>query len=197
MKFNLFAAGVTGQSPHCDVTKAWILGSAAMAVTLAISNYLVRFPIGEWLTWGAFSYPVAFLVTDCVNRAAGTAVAARVAVFGFIFGVPLSFFFSALFFDPFTSARIAAASGIAFATAQSVDIVIFSRLRRSAWWLPPFLSSSPASMVDTGLFFFIAFAGTEVDWIRLAAGDLAVKVFMAFVLLLPYRYFAAGRRRVC
>lgn len=172
-------------------------GVAAMAAVLVASNYLVQFPAGDWLTLAAFTYPLAFLVTDCVNRAAGAAAAARVAAFGFLFGVPLSFAFNLLTAaDPAGAAaagRIAIASGIAFAAAQAADIAIFHRLRRAAWWLPPLASSAPASVLDTALFFSLAFAGTAVPWPQLAIGDLAVKALMLALLLPPYRILTHRR----
>lgn len=172
-------------------TKPVLIGSAAMALTLVVSNYLVQFPIGSWLTLAAFTYPVVFLVTDCVNRAAGAKTAARVAIFGFVFGLPLSFlfnYFTATDAGWLAAVRISAASGIAFALAQGADIVIFNRLRRAAWWLPPLLSSAPASLLDTALFFSLAFAGSEVPWVTLAIGDLIVKALMIVLLLPPYRF---------
>jgi len=162
----------------------------AMAVVLIASNYLVQFPVGDWLTWAAFTYPVAFLVTDCVNRAAGSATAAKVAIFGFVFGVPLSFLFIATTDgDWLTAGRIAAASGLGFISAQAADIVIFSRVRTAAWWLPPTLSSAIASLLDTTVFFFIAFVGTDVPWLKLSVGDLAVKMMMVLLLFPLYRLF--------
>ena len=158
-----------------------------MALVLAMSNYLVRFPLGEWLTWAAFTYPLAFLVCDFVNRAAGAACARRVVAAGFIVGVPLSFVFGLGGGDAVIALRIAAASGAAFAAAQMLDIAIFNRLRHAAWWLPPLASSLPAVSADTFLFFALAFAGTEVPWQVLATGDLAVKIGMALLLLPPYR----------
>lgn len=165
-------------------------GTAAMAVVLALSNYLVLLPLGEWLTWGAFSYPLVFLVTDCVNRAAGAACARRVIAAGFIFGVPLSFFTNYAVADSgfITAARVAAASGAAFAGAQLLDVAIFNRLRNASWWLPPLASSATASVIDTFLFFALAFAGLGLPWMQWAAGDLAVKALMVAILLPPYRF---------
>ena len=160
-----------------------------MAAVLALSNFLVLFPLGEWLTWAAFSYPLAFLVNDCVNRAAGPKCARKVVAAGFITGAPLSF--AVNFFiageTAAAAARIAAASGAAFAAAQLLDVAIFHKLRRAKWWLPPLASSAPASVADTFLFFALAFAGTGLPWARWAAGDLAVKTLMIAVLLPPYR----------
>ena len=171
-------------------------GVLSMAAVLTVSNYLVQFPVGDWMTWAAFTYPLAFLVTDCVNRAADAATARRVVVVGFVFGVPLSFFFN--YYFPagdvaaadivIVAARIAFASGAAFAAAQLLDVTIFDRFRRAAWWLPPLASSMPSSLLDTALFFFLAFAYTDVPWLSLAIGDFAVKAAMALLLLPSYRF---------
>ncbi len=173
--------------------KALFFGALSMGLVLVVSNYLVQFPVGDWLTLAAFTYPIAFLVTDCVNRIAGIRTAAKVAVFGFVFGVPLSFLFNIVTAADgswFDSGRIALASGVAFACAQMVDILIFSRVRNhSSWWLPPVLSSAPASVLDTSLFFFLAFVGADFPWVTLAIGDLAIKALMVLVLLFPYRLF--------
>ncbi len=166
-----------------------------MAVVLTASNYLVQFPVGDWLTLAAFTYPLAFLVTDCANRIAGTVTARHVVIFGFVFGVPSSFFFNYYFpvgdiadVDIVISAmRIAFASGVSFVVAQLLDVRVFDRLRHSVWWLPPLASSLPASLLDTMLFFFIAFVGTEVPWITLATGDFVVKMLMVLLLLPLYR----------
>ena len=151
----------------------------AMLIVIASSNYLVQFPINDWLTWGAFTFPVAFLVTDLTNRAVGAKAARRVAWVGFMIAVVVS-----LGLAPW---RIAVASGIAFIIGQLLDIVAFNRLRTMSWWKAPFIGSLVASVIDTGLFFFLAFAGTDLDWRMLAAGDLGVKWLMAAVLLAPYR----------
>lgn len=164
-----------------------------MGIVLVVSNYLVQFPLGDWVTWAAFTYPIAFLVTDCVNRIAGSVLAAKVAIFGFAFGVPLSFIFNVTAAPDaawFESGRIALASGVAFACAQMIDILIFSKLRKhSSWWLPPVFSSAPASIIDTSLFFFLAFVGVDFPWVTLAIGDLAIKALMVILLLFPYRLF--------
>ena len=168
--------------------KAFWGGAAAMAAVLALSNFLVLIPLGDFLTWAAFSYPLAFLVSDCVNRIAGPTCARKVVFFGFVFGLPLSFFVVYAGGDSAALAvRIAAASGTAFVAAQLLDVAVFHRLRRAAWWLPPLASSAPASVVDTFLFFFLAFVGSGVPWATLAAGDLAAKILMILVLLPPYR----------
>lgn len=151
----------------------------AMAVIVLISNVLVQFPINPWLTWGAFSYPVAYFVTDVCNRASGPVLARRVAWVGFAVGLILSVIFAPL--------RVALASGSAFIVSQLLDVAVFNRLRQKSWWKAPFFGSAAASIVDTSLFFGIAFAGTAIPWLPLAAGDLAVKIFMALALLPPYR----------
>jgi uncharacterized PurR-regulated membrane protein YhhQ (DUF165 family) len=151
----------------------------AMLIVITSSNYLVQFPINDWLTWGAFTFPVAFLVTDLTNRAVGNVAARRVAWVGFAIAVLVS-----LAVAPW---RIAAASGAAFILGQMLDIVAFNKLRAMAWWKAPLIGSAVASVVDTGVFFFFAFAGTDMDWLMLAAGDLSIKWLMAALLLAPYR----------
>ena len=151
---------------------------AMMAVVVA-SNYLVQFPINDWLTWGAFTYPVAFLVTDLTNRAVGAPSARRVAWAGFAIAVLVS-----LWLAPW---RIALASGTAFIVAQLLDISVFNQWRQQSWWKAPLIGSIIASVVDTAVFFSLAFAGTELNWLTLAAGDLGIKWLMALVLLAPYR----------
>lgn len=154
-----------------------------MMTVVAVSNVAVGYPIGEWLTWGAFTYPLAFLVTDLTNRTLGPARARGVVAAGFAFGVALSF--------AVAEARIAFASGAAFLTAQLLDVWIFDRLRRGAWWRAPLLSSLASTVLDTALFFSLAFAGTGLPWVRWAAGDQAAKLAMAAVLLTPYRALIA------
>jgi uncharacterized PurR-regulated membrane protein YhhQ (DUF165 family) len=156
----------------------WI-GVAAMIVVVTGANIAVQFPINNWLTYGAFVYPVSFLVTDLSNRALGPGLARKVVYVGFALGVLMSILFAGW--------RIAFASGSAFLLAQLLDIYIFDRLRRSVWWRAPFVSSMLGSAVDTALFFSLAFAGTEVPWVRLAIGDFGVKVAMALTMLLPFR----------
>lgn len=151
----------------------------AMALVVVLSNWAVQFPINDWLTWGAFTYPVVFLVTDLTNRALGPVAARRVVWAGFAVAVIAS-----LALAPW---RIALASGTAFIVAQWLDISAFNRLRQQSWWQAPLIGSVIASVVDTAIFFFIAFAGTDMNWLMLAAGDLAVKWAMALVLLAPYR----------
>lgn len=151
----------------------------SMLVVIVASNYLVQFPINDWLTWGAFTFPVAFLVTDLTNRAVGAQAARRVAWTGFAIAVLVS-----LALAPW---RIAVASGAAFILGQLLDIVAFNRLRTMSWWKAPLFGSIVASVVDTGVFFFLAFAGSDMDWLMLAAGDLGIKWLMAALLLAPYR----------
>ena len=151
----------------------------AMAAIVLLSNLLVQFPLNAWLTWGAFSYPVAYLVTDVCNRVAGPLLARRVAWVGF--GIVLAC--SAVL----APVRIAVASGTAFIVSQLLDVAVFNRLRRQSWWKAPLLGSLAASVVDTAIFFSLAFAGSGLRWIHLATGDLGVKFAMAVVLLPPYR----------
>lgn len=165
-----------------------LLPTAAMIVVIVASNILVQHPINDWLTWGALTYPVAFLVTDLTNRTQGAASARRVVQVGFAVAVVLS----AMLATP----RIAAASGVAFLAAQLLDIHVFDRLRARAWWQPPLASSVVGSGVDTGLFFSLAFIGTGVPWVTLAAGDLLVKLALALAMLVPFGAIAlrAGTR---
>lgn len=156
-----------------------VVGAIAMTVVVVASNIAVQYPINDWLTWGAFTYPVAFLVTDLSNRSLGPARARKVVYIGFAVAVVLSVVFAGW--------RIALASGSAFLVAQLLDILIFDRLRRGAWWRAPVVSSGVASVVDTAIFFSLAFAGTGLPWITWAFGDFGAKVAMALVLLAPYR----------
>jgi uncharacterized PurR-regulated membrane protein YhhQ (DUF165 family) len=151
----------------------------AMVVVVSASNWLVQFPINDWLTFGAFTYPMAFLVSELTNRRAGPQAARRVAWLGFAAAVCVSAWLA--------PARIAAASGIAFLSAQLLDISIFHRLRRQSWWRAPLVASVLASVFDTALFFSCAFAGTAMPWLSLAAGDLMFKLAMAVFLLMPFR----------
>ena len=151
----------------------------AMVAVIVLSNVLVQHPINDWLTWGAFSYPLVFLVSDLTNRALGPATARRVAWAGFAVAVLVS-----LLLAPW---RIALASGAAFLFSQLMDVAVFNRWRQQTWWKAPLFGSLLASGVDTAVFFFLAFAGSGMDWLLLAAGDLAVKASMAALLLAPYR----------
>lgn len=161
---------------------AWrllVLPVMAMTLVIVLSNYSVQFPINDWLTWGAFTYPLVFLVCDLTNRTLGPVAARRVAWVGFAVAVVVS--------GMVAPWRIALASGTAFIVSQLLDVLIFNRWRQSSWWKAPLIGSQVASVVDTGVFFFLAFAGTELDWLRLASGDLMVKAAMAVALLAPYR----------
>ncbi len=151
----------------------------AMVGVVAGSNLAVQYPINDWLTWGAFTYPVAFLVTDLTNRKQGPARARKVAYVGFALGVLLS----VLVAGP----RIALASGGAFLSSQLLDIGVFHRLRRLRWWQAPLISSAIASIWDTAIFFTLAFAGSGLPWITWGIGDLGAKAAMALLLLLPFR----------
>ena len=152
---------------------------AAMVAVVAGANVAVQYPINDWLTWGAFTYPIAFLVTDLTNRRLGPGRARKVVYVGFALAVVLS----TLVATP----RIALASGSAFVTAQLLDIFVFDRLRRLPWWQAPLLSSGIASVWDTAVFFGLAFAGSGLPWITWAIGDLGAKAAMALLLLLPFR----------
>ena len=156
-----------------------LVGVVAMAAIVTASNFLVQYPINDWLTWGALSYPIAFLVTDLTNRSLGPAAARRVIYVGFAFAVLLSL--------TLATPRIALASGSAFLVAQLLDVFIFDRLRRRVWWQAPLVSSSIGSTVDTAMFFSLAFAGTMVPWVTLGIGDLAVKLALTLFMLIPFR----------
>ncbi len=165
--------------------------SVLMGIIVVISNYLVQFPIqqfglSEILTYGAFTYPMTFLITDLANRAYGKLVARKVVYVGFIIGVLLTLFVSTNFKD-IISVRIAIGSGIAFFVAQNLDVNVFDRLRKRIWFIAPITSSILGSITDTFLFFSIAFYSTGVPWVSLALGDLAVKIFIAITMLIPFR----------
>ena len=165
--------------------------SLLMSLIVVLSNYLVQFPIqyfglNEILTYGAFSYPITFLITDLANRAYGKLVARKVVYVGFTIGVFLTLFVSTNFTD-IISIRIAVGSGVAFFIAQNLDVQIFHSLRKKIWYIAPLTSSAIGSVTDTFLFFSIAFYATEIPWLTLALGDLAVKLFIALVMLIPFR----------
>ena len=173
------------------MNKSFILLSFLMGVVVLSSNYLVQFPINyyglnEILTYGAFSYPIAFLITDLANRSFGKLVARKLVYFGFLLGIGFTILFSTNFSD-FISIRIAIGSGVAFLTAQLLDVQIFDNLRRKKWFVAPLTSSLIGSTVDTFIFFSISFYGTVVPWFTLALGDLAVKIFVAIIMLIPFR----------
>ena len=173
------------------MSKLFTTLSILMGVVVLSSNYLVQFPINyyglsEILTYGAFSYPVAFLITDWANRFYGKFVARKIVYFGFFIGIIFTLLFSTDFAD-LISIRIAIGSGVAFITAQLLDIQIFDRLRKKKWFIAPLTSSFIGSTVDTFLFFSISFYATGVPWITLSLGDLAVKLFVSLVMLIPFK----------
>ncbi len=162
-----------------------------MGIVVLASNYLVQFPIMYYgleqiLTYGAFSYPVAFLITDLSNRFYGKIVAKRIVYIGFVIGIMFTLFFSTNFED-LISVRIAIGSGTAFLVAQLLDVQIFDKLRKREWFIAPLTSSLIGSTVDTFLFFSISFYGTGIAWVSLSLGDLAVKVLVALLMLIPFR----------
>ena len=185
-----------------DRLRGTAFGIAAMAVLVTASNILVQYPVGPFLTWGAFTYPFAFLVTDLSNRRFGPGVARRVVIAGFVVAVALSLWLA--------TPRIALASGTAFLTAQLLDVAVFDRLRAGRWWRAPLVSSLLGSALDTAIFFSLAFSaslafGFGVDgwaveaapllgfgppapfWVSLAVGDFIVKLLIALAALGPYR----------
>ena len=173
------------------MSKLFITLSILMGVVVLSSNYLVQFPINyyglsEILTYGAFSYPIAFLITDLANRFYGKFVARKIVYIGFFIGIIFTLLFSTDFAD-LISIRIAIGSGAAFIAAQLLDIQIFDRLRKKEWFIAPLTSSFIGSTVDTFLFFSISFYATGVPWITLSLGDLAVKLFVSLVMLIPFR----------
>jgi hypothetical protein len=162
-----------------------------MGVVVLSSNYLVQFPIKyydleEILTYGAFTYPIAFLITDLANRSYGKLAARKIVYTGFIIGIAFTLFFSTNFSD-LISVRIAIGSGTAFIVAQLLDVQIFDKLRKKKWFVAPLTSSFIGSLVDTFLFFSISFYGTGVPWVTLSVGDLAVKIFVTLLMLIPFR----------
>lgn len=196
------------------MTSRYLPGILAMAAIVVASNILVQFLFGQWLTWGAFTYPFAFLVTDIMNRVYGVAAARRVVFVGFLVGVACSLVGTQIMgeFGPLVTLRIAVGSGIAFLTAQLLDVAIFDRLRAGRWWRAPVVSSVIGSSVDTFLFFSIAFSaslawiepGNDVSWagevlpllgvgpqaplwVSLALADWLVKLALALVALAPFR----------
>ena len=171
--------------------KLFLLLSFLMGAVILSSNYLVQFPIKyygleEILTYGAFSYPIAFLITDLANRSFGKLIAKKIVYIGFIVGIAFTLFFSTNFSD-LISVRIAIGSGVAFMFAQLLDIQIFDQLRKKKWFVAPLTSSFIGSTFDTFLFFSISFYGTEIPWFTLSLGDLAVKILVALLMLIPFR----------
>ena len=171
--------------------KFFVLLSFIMGVVVLASNYLVQFPIKyygleEILTYGAFSYPVAFLITDLANRSYGKIIARKIVYIGFVIGIVFTLFFSTNFED-LISVRIAIGSGTAFLVAQLLDVQIFDKLRKRKWFVAPLTSSLIGSTIDTFLFFSISFYATGIPWVTLSLGDLTIKVLVALLMLIPFR----------
>jgi uncharacterized integral membrane protein (TIGR00697 family) len=194
--------------------KSLAAGVFAMAIIVVASNIIVQYPIGQWLTWGAFTYPFAFLVSELVNRFQGAAAARRVVYAGLVVGLICSFIGTKIIgeFGPLVTLRVALGSSIAFLVGQLLDVAVFDKLRRAVWWRAPFLSSMLGSSVDTVLFFTIAFSATliwidpttdvswatapvpllgvgrEVPlWVSLGVADWGVKVAVDLIALMPFR----------
>jgi queuosine precursor transporter len=205
------------------MNKLIIIGALAMAAVVVASNVLVQILLGQWLTWGAFTYPLAFLITDVVNRLQGPAAARRVVLVGFVAGLACSLVGAQIEgpFGPYVTMRIALGSGLAFLTAQLFDVAVFDRLRRGAWWRAPLASSLLSGAIDTTIFFAVAFSAglsfiaPQVDvawanetlpllgagplaplWMSLALADLAVKLALAAVALVPFRIAVQRLRRL-
>jgi uncharacterized integral membrane protein (TIGR00697 family) len=196
------------------MSRPMLIGVAAMAITVILSNILVQFLVGDWLTWGAFTYPFAFLVTDLMNRLHGAPAARRVVFAGFVVGLLCSFIGSQIEgpFGPLVSLRVAVASATAFLVGQLLDVAVFNRLRAGSWWKAPFLASIAGSVIDTVIFFALAFSASfafiapQVDvgwaneavpllgrgpvlplWVSLAVADFSVKLAIAVFALAPFR----------
>jgi len=162
-----------------------------MASVVALSNYLVQYPVKYFdlqniLTYGAFSYPIAFFITDLSNRRYGKNKAKKIVYLGFSLGVFLTLFFSTNYSD-LVSIRIAIGSGIAFLVAQLIDVNIFDKLRKRKWFIAPLTSSLLGSAIDTFLFFSISFYGTGINWVTLSLGDLTIKIIIALIMLIPFK----------
>jgi len=173
------------------MNKIFFILSFLMGAVVLASNYLVQFPIKHYgleeiLTYGAFSYPIAFLITDLANRSFGKIVAKKVVYIGFAIGISFTLLFSTNFTD-LISIRIAIGSGTAFLVAQLLDVQIFDKLRKKEWFVAPLTSSLIGSTIDTFIFFSISFYGTGIPWITLSLGDLSVKIFVALMMLIPFR----------
>ena len=170
------------------MNKLYLLLSILMGVVVLVSNFLVQFPVNylglsEILTYGAFSYPVAFLITDLANRSYGKIKARKIVYLGFIIGVAFTYYFREII-----PIRIAIGSGTAFLVAQLIDINVFDKFRNNLrWYLAPLASSFIGLVIDTFLFFSISFYGTSVPWVSLSFGDLVVKLFVTLVMLIPFR----------
>ena len=173
------------------MNRLFLFLSFLMGVIVLSSNYLVQFPIKYYglediLTYGAFSYPIAFLITDLANRSYGKLVARKIVYIGFAIGISFTLIFSTNFAD-LISVRIAIGSGTAFLVAQLLDVQIFDKLRKREWFIAPLTSSLIGSTIDTFLFFSISFYATGIPWVTLSLGDLAVKILVALVMLIPFR----------
>ena len=173
------------------MNKIFFILSFLMGAVVLASNYLVQFPIKyygleEILTYGAFSYPIAFLITDLANRSFGKIIARKIVYIGFAIGISFTLLFSTNFTD-LISIRIAIGSGTAFLVAQLLDVQIFDKLRKKEWFVAPLTSSLIGSTIDTFIFFSISFYGTGIPWITLSLGDLSVKIFVALMMLIPFR----------
>ena len=173
------------------MNKIFFILSFLMGAVVLASNYLVQFPIKyygleEILTYGAFSYPIAFLITDLANRSFGKIVARKIVYIGFAIGISFTLLFSTNYAD-LISIRIAIGSGTAFLVAQLLDVQIFDKLRKKEWFVAPLTSSLIGSTIDTFIFFSISFYGTGIPWITLSLGDLSVKIFVALMMLIPFR----------
>ena len=173
------------------MNKVFMMLSFIMRIVVLASNYLVQFPIkyyglNEILTYGAISYPVAFLISDLANRLYGKIIARKVVYIGFFIGIVFTLFFSTNFTD-LISIRIAIGSGTAFLVSQLLDVQIFDQLRKKKWYVAPLTSSLIGSTIDTFLFFSISFYATGIPWVKLSIGDLAVKVLVALLMLIPFR----------
>nr|WP_100224138.1 VUT family protein [Pusillimonas noertemannii] len=172
----------TTQSAFLPMTlRQMAIAVLVMCAIVVGSNILVQYPINRWLTWGAITYPIAFLVADVLNRRFGPGAARRVAVFGFVAAIVVSFWVA--------TPRIAVASGLAFLCAQLLDIHVFDRLREQRWWRAPLIAGVAGATLDTFIFFSVAFAGTQVPWVTLLFGDLAIKLFINATMLAPFRAF--------
>tara|TARA_B100001123_G_C15223499_1_gene992239 strand:- start:751 stop:1299 length:549 start_codon:yes stop_codon:yes gene_type:complete len=173
------------------MNRLFFILSFLMGLIVLLSNFLVQFPIKYYglekiLTYGAFSYPIAFLITDLTNRTYGKLIAKKIVYIGFAIGIIFTLLFSTNFTD-LISIRIAIGSGTAFIIAQLVDVQIFDKLREKKWFVAPLTSSIIGSTIDTFLFFSISFYATGISWFTLSLGDLAVKIFVALVMLIPFR----------
>ena len=173
------------------MSRVFIALSFLMGLVVLSSNYLVQFPVKYYglqdiLTYGAFTYPIAFLITDLANRSYGKQIARKIVYFGFVVGISFTLFFSTNFSD-LISVRIAIGSGTAFIVAQLLDVQIFDKLREKSWYVAPLSSSIIGSTVDTFLFFSISFYATSVPWFTLSLGDLAIKLLVTLVMLIPFR----------